>query len=91
VLGEILPDLVLLAVVAFLVRRLPRGAEPRRARRSIHVVSRSASARIAEAHVTPARGCVAPLATLGIDHADPRRRFEAEARADAHGVAEGAL
>ena len=78
-------------VASFLTRHLLRCAALRRAQGSIHVVSQPASARITEAHVAPPWACVAHLAALGIDLADPLRRFEAEASRRARGLAEGAL
>jgi hypothetical protein len=79
------------SVASFLTRHLLRCAAPRRVRGSIHVASQPASARVAEAHVAPPWACVAHLAALGIDLADPLRRFEAEARIGTQSVAEGAL
>jgi hypothetical protein len=79
------------SVASFLTRHLVRCAAPRPARGAIHLASQPASARTTEARVSPPWACVAYLAAMGIDLADPLRRFEAEARIGTHGVAEGAL
>jgi hypothetical protein len=79
------------SVASFLTRHLLRCAAPRRVQGSVHVVSLPASARVAEARVPPPWACVAHLAALGIDLADPLRRFEAEARIGTQSVTEGAL
>jgi hypothetical protein len=79
------------SVASFLTRHLLRCAAPGRARGAIHLASRPTSGRITEASVSPPWACVAHLAALGIDLADPLRRFEAEARIGTQSVAAGAL
>lgn len=77
------------SVASFLTRHLMRCVAPRRARGSMHVVSQPASGRITEARVSPPWACVAHLAALGIDLANPLRRFETEARIGTQSVEEG--
>jgi hypothetical protein len=79
------------SVASFLTRHLLRCAAPRRARGGSHLASQPTSGRVTEARVSPPWACVAHLAALGIDLADPLRRFEAETRIGTQSVAEGAL
>ena len=79
------------SVASFLTRHLLRCAAPRRARGAIQLVSQPASGRMTEAPVSPPWACVAHLAALRIDLADPLRRFEPEARIDTQSVADGAI
>jgi hypothetical protein len=79
------------SVASFLTRHLLRCASPRRARGAIHLASQPTSGQTTEARVSPPWACMAHLAAMGIDLADPLRRFEAGARIDTHRVAEGAL
>jgi hypothetical protein len=79
------------SVASFLTRHLLRCAAPRRARGGIHLAPQPTSGRITEGHVSRPWASCAHLAALGIDLADPLRRFEAEARIGTQSVAEEAL